>query len=114
VRDSDSSTSGDANVVARLQAMARAESVRVTAHAHQEMVEESVRMDDVLEALGNCVLIEDYPEHRRGACCLVGGTTMAGRPLHVVCATTPPVLVIITVYEPRPPKWITPVQRNVK
>ena len=92
--------------------MARSESVLVTAHAHQEMVEDDVSMDDVLEALGNGTIIEDYPTHRRGACCLVNGVTRTGRPLHVVCTTEQPILVIITVYEPKPPKWTTPVQRN--
>ena len=97
-----------------LRALARSESVRVTVHAHQEMVEEGITMDDVLEAVANGDVIEDYPTHRRGACCLVGGTSRAGRPLHIVCTTAQPVLVIITAYEPKPPRWITPVQRSVE
>jgi hypothetical protein len=88
--------------------------VRVTVHAHQEMVEEGITMDDVLRVIAAGDVIEDYPTHRRGACCLVGGTTRAGRPLHIVCTTAQPVLVIITVYEPKPPKWITPIQRRVE
>ena len=97
-----------------LRTLARSESVRVTVHAHQEMVEENVSMDDVLEAIAAGAIIEDYPTHRRGACCLVGGTTLAGRPLHIVCTTERPILVIITVYEPKPPKWISPVQRSAE
>jgi hypothetical protein len=97
-----------------LRALARSESVRVTVHAHQEMVEDGITMDDVLEAIANCDVIEDYPAHRRGACCLVNGTTRARRPLHIVCTTAQPVLVIITVYEPKPPRWITPIQRRVE
>lgn len=34
--------------------------------------------------------------------------------LHVVSTTAQPVLVIITVYEPKPPKWVTPTQRSEK
>ena len=45
--------------------------VRVTLHAQQEMVEEEIRYDDVLEAISRSHIIENYPEHRRGACCLV-------------------------------------------
>jgi hypothetical protein len=78
------------------------------------MVEEGITMDDVLEAIANGDVIEDYPPHRRGACCLVGGTSRAGRPLHIVCTTTQPALAIMTVYEPKPPKWITPTQRSVE
>lgn len=86
--------------------------VRVTLHAQQEMVEEDIQYDDVLGALTRCQLLENYPEHRRGACCLVYGDTALGRPLHVVCTTAMPVLILITVYEPKPPKWVTPTQRR--
>jgi hypothetical protein len=76
------------------------------------MVEDDVSLRDVLEAIGTAGILEDYPTHRRGACCLLSGSTRAGRPLHVVCTTTRPILVIITVYEPKPPKWTTPTQRS--
>ncbi len=87
--------------------------MRVTAHAHQAMVEEDFLLDDLLYVIGNSQVIEDYPEHRRGACCLLYGTTMSGRPMHIVCTTRLPVLVIVTVYEPRPPKWISPTRRKL-
>ncbi|MBM4122800.1 MAG: DUF4258 domain-containing protein [Nitrospira sp.] len=57
-------------------------------------------------------VIENYPEHRRGPCCLLNGQTERGRPLHIVCTTAQPSLIIITAYEPRPPKWVTPTQRR--
>jgi hypothetical protein len=56
--------------------------------------------------------LEHYPEHRRGACCLVNGSTEEGRPLHVVCTTGQPLLILITVYEPRSPRWLTPRERR--
>ena len=96
----------------RVRTQARDDNVRVTVHAQQEMVEEGVTLDEVLEAILTGQILEDYPQHRRGACCLIGGATRAGRALHVVCTTAQPVLILITVYEPRPPKWITPTQRR--
>jgi len=98
--------------VNRIRDLARRGAVRFTLHAHQEMVEEDISVDEVLEALSLCDIVEDYPEHRRGACCLVTGQTAAGRPLHIVCTSGHPVLVVITVYEPKPPKWVTPYQRG--
>jgi hypothetical protein len=35
-----------------------------------------------------------------------------GRPLHVACTTGRPMVTIITVYEPKPPKWVTPSKRR--
>ena len=96
----------------RIQAQARVGDLRVTQHAQQEMTEEQISLDDVLEAISQGIVLEDYPQHRRGACCLVYGRTRAGRAVHVVCTSAQPTLIIITVYEPKLPKWITPTQRR--
>jgi len=100
------------SVLNQIKSQAAAEKFRVTQHAHEEMVEEGVSLAEVLEAIQSSALLEYYAEHRRGPCCLLNGLTKAGRPLHVVCTTAQPVLVLITVYEPKPPKWVTPRQRS--
>jgi len=99
-------------IVSRIRAQAAAEQFRVTQHAQKEMVGESILLAEVLEAIGSSELLENYPEHRRGACCLILGHTRTGRPLHIVCTTEAPLLIIITLYEPRPPKWVTPAKRG--
>lgn len=86
--------------------------LRITQHAQQEMAEEDILLDDTLQAILSGLILENYPEHRRGPCCLVCGYTDQGRPLHVVCTTAQPLLILITVYEPRPPKWVTPTRRG--
>ena len=96
----------------RIQVQARANNVRVTLHAQQEMVEEQISLGEVLEAVSQGHILEDYAQHRRGACCLLYGVTRAGRDIHVVCTTARPTLIIITVYEPKLPKWLTPTQRR--
>ncbi len=101
-------------IVERIRAQADAEEVRLTLHAQQGMAAEDIRMDDVLEALRAPDVLENYPGHQRGACCLVHGQTSEGRHLHVVCTSTQPSLIIITVYEPKPPKWVSPTQRKSK
>jgi hypothetical protein len=96
----------------QIQAQAAAETLRLTAHAQEEMRDEDITLDEVVEAIATSQILENYPEHRRGACCLLGGQTTAGRPLHIVCTSAHPVLIIITVYAPQPPKWLTPTQRR--
>ena len=88
------------NDLEQVRRQAATENVLVTQHAHQEMVEEEITFDDLRESVATGQILENYPDHRRGACCLVNGITNAGRPLHVVCTTALPVLIIITVYEP--------------
>jgi len=99
-------------VIERIRAQAIAENLRITQHAQQEMVEENIIFDEVLEAICTGEILENYPQHRRGPCCLLKGLSRNVRPLHIVCTTTRPVLIIITVYEPKPPKWKTPTQRR--
>ncbi|MBI4824225.1 MAG: DUF4258 domain-containing protein [Nitrospirae bacterium] len=99
-------------ILRRIRTQANAEDIRITLHAHQEMAEEDITLDEVLEAIASGDILENYPEHRRGACCLLNGLTKKGRHLHIVCTTAMPVLIIITLYEPKPPKWVTPAQRR--
>ena len=98
--------------LSRIREQASLALVRVTAHAHQEMVEEHILLDDVLVAMREAKLVENYPEHKRGACCLVCGRDSNGRYLHIVCTSSLEVVIIITVYEPMFPKWATPFERG--
>ncbi len=97
----------------RIQRQVAAETFRVTQHAQKEMDAEEITLDEVLAAIANSQILENYAEHKRGPCCLLYGRTQQGRPLHVVCTTARPLLIIITVYEPLPPRWVSPIQRRV-
>jgi hypothetical protein len=99
-------------IAARLRQQAEADALRVTVHAHQEMVEEDVSLEEVREVLLDAAVVENYPEHKRGPCCLVCRQTSRARYVHVVCTTSLEVTIVITVYEPKPPKWATPFERG--
>ena len=88
------------------------DNIRVTQHAQAEMAEERIVLDEVKVALAKGQIVEHYPEHRRGPCCLVCGFTAGARPLHVVCTAGGEVLILITAYEPKPPRWVTPLERR--
>jgi hypothetical protein len=65
-----------------------------------------------LHAMLSAELLEDYPDWWLGPSCLVHGQTDLGRDLHIVVSYSGLPVTIITVYEPHPPKWITPTQRG--
>lgn len=98
--------------LAKIQAQASEENFRITQHAQVEMDAEEITLDEVLAAIAGGQILEDYSEHKRGPCCLLYGRTHRGRHLHIVCTTAKPRLIIITVYEPLPPKWVIPTQRR--
>ena len=106
-------TGNGPNIAKRIRGQVERQEVRVTKHALAEMIEEAITLDEVFEAMVSGSVVENYPEHRRGACCLFGGRTAENRPLHVVCTTAQPVLIVITVYQPKPPKWTTPRERKM-
>jgi hypothetical protein len=108
----DGEETEDGVIAGRLRQQAITDRIRLTVHAHQEMVEEDIALDDVRDVLLSARLLEDYPEHRRGACCLFCGYISRNRYVHVVCTTALDLAIIITVHEPRPPKWVTPFERG--
>lgn len=71
--------------------------------------------NEVREVLNVGEIIEEYLQDRPVASCLIFGRTKAGRPLHIVCAPVveEKVLVIITVYQPDPTKWVD-FRRRIK
>lgn len=101
-------------MLAEIQAQTIRRAMRITDHAREEMEAEAITLAEVREAIAIGQIIENYPDHRRGACCLLCGLSTQGRFLHVVCTTSLPLLVIITVYVPTPPKWISPTERSLK
>ena len=74
-------------ILGRVRAQAAAENIRITQHAQQEMAEENITLDEALQAIATAQILENYPEHKRGPCCLLNGVTDNERPVHVVCTT---------------------------
>ena len=57
-----------AGVLQKIRAQAAADKIRITQHGHQEMVQEDIILDEVLQVIAGGEVLEDYPDHRRGAC----------------------------------------------
>ena len=99
-------------ILQRVKAQAADDNFVLTLHAAEEMQDENVLLDEVLASIAAGVLLENYPAFYKGPCCLISGVGNRGRYLHTVCSTSRPKLFIITVYEPKLPKWVTPTQRG--
>ncbi len=70
---------------------------------------------EIHQVLRRGEIIEEYSGDQPFPSCLIYGKTEEERPLHVVCAPfiEENTLVIITVYEPDPTKWID-YRRRIK
>ena len=80
-------------------------------HAELERRVDDLTFAQIHESLLNGQILEQYPDTGRGESCLVVG--FAGElPIHVVCGWRGDKVALITVYVPRPPKFIDPWTRG--
>ncbi len=79
--------------------------IKISFHGLDEMTEDDIGVDDVLEAIINGEMIEDYPEDRRGHSCLIFGWSR-GRPVHSVCTIVDKNVFLITVWIPDSAHWM--------
>lgn len=74
-------------------------------HAHTERQAEHITIKEIEKAILSGEIIESYSKDERGESVLIGATLL-NRGLHIVCGTRGGRILIVTVYEPRMPKWI--------
>ena len=78
---------------------------RFSDHAVKRMIQKSIDRFEVENAITKGEIIEEYPDDKYSSSCLIYGKTKAGRDLHVQISL-PPVVVVITVYEPDLGEWV--------
>jgi hypothetical protein len=84
-----------------------------THHADIERRVDELTFAQIEEALLSGEILERYPDTGRGESCLVVG--FAGDvAIHAVCGWRGEKVVLITVYVPRPPKFVDPWTRGGK
>ena len=83
----------------------------VSSHADQEAADEDIDIADIRDAILNDEILEQYADTGRGPSCLILGFVRE-RPIHVVCGWRGESVVIVTVYIPKPPKFVNPWTRG--
>ena len=82
-----------------------------TNHADIERQQDDLTFSQIELALLNGEILEQYLDDPRGESCLILG--YAGKiTIHIVCGWRGNKIVIITVYIPKPPKFINPKTRG--
>ena len=79
--------------------------LRWTNHVLVRLVQRGISTDDIICALGNCEIIEQYPTDYPHPSCLVLGFTLNNSFIHVVCGIGEGELWLITAYHPNPDEW---------
>ncbi|HHT9146748.1 MAG TPA: DUF4258 domain-containing protein [Candidatus Wunengus sp. YC61] len=73
-------------------------------HAVKRMIKRSISRRELETVISGGEIIEEYPHDKYSPSCLVYGKTEAGRDLHIQ-VSLPPIVVVITAYEPDPEEW---------
>jgi hypothetical protein len=81
-----------------------------TSHADLERKADDLTLGQVGTALLNGRILEQYSDTGRGESCLILGYA-EDVPIHIVCGWRGQKVAIITVYIPKPPKFIDPKTR---
>lgn len=81
-------------------------------HADSERQEEDLSIAQIEQSILSGRILENYPDTGRGRSCLVAGFADDGTPIHAICGMRGRRLVIITVYVPKPPKFVHPFHRG--
>ena len=88
-----------------IASLCKAQSVRWTRHILERIFQRGILLEDVINALSNGEIIEQYPTDYPFPSCLVMGKTRSGKSLHVVCGSSGTELWLITAYFPNPVEW---------
>ena len=91
--------------IKKLQLYYDEDMVFVTAHAAERFRQRGIKNKDIIYAVQNGEIIEQYPEDYPYPSCLLLGFTVKSRPLHVVMSDEGTASRIITAYFPDKDKW---------
>ncbi len=69
------------------------------------MIKRSITRLEIEDAVISGEVIEEYPDDKYSPSCLIYGKTKNGRDVHVQLSL-PPLIIIITTYDPDPDEWI--------
>jgi len=96
-----------------IKAKIRANQYSYTHHAELERRADELKFTEIEEALLDGKILEHYPDTGRGESCLIVGFAN-DLPIHIVCGWRGNKVALITVYIPRPPKFLDPWTRREK
>jgi hypothetical protein len=82
-------------------------------HAEIERRAEDLTFAQIEDALLSGEILEQYPDTGRGESCLIVGFS-GETPIHTVCGWRGEQVALVTVYIPRPPKFIDPWTRGAQ
>ena len=83
----------------------KSENIIISLHGHLRLNERNITVDDVMNAINNGEIIEQYPEDFPFPSCLILGLSIRGVYIHIVVSMNDDKIYLITAYVPNSDKW---------
>lgn len=83
----------------------KSENIVISLHGQLRLNERNITVDDVINAINNGEIIEQYPEDFPFPSCLVLGISINNDYIHVVVSMDAGKIYLITAYKPGLDKW---------
>ena len=101
----------------RVIALINQNSVRISAHGYDELVEDDILTRDVISGISTAIVVEDYPDYHKGPAVLTLQYDLEGSPIHVLWGIPKSKLapaVLVTAYRPDPARWSSDFTKRQK
>jgi len=79
--------------------------IALTKHAKERLTERNISIADIINGIETGEIIKQYEEDKPLPSCLILGTSVKRRPLHIVISHDKEFIYLITAYYPDPEKW---------
>lgn len=83
----------------------KSENIVITLHGQLRLNERNISVDDVMNAIDNGEIIEQYPKDFPFPSCLILGLAVANTYIHVVVSMNEDKIYLITAYVPSTDTW---------
>lgn len=83
----------------------QSENIVISLHGQLRLNERNITVDDVMNAIDNGEIIEQYPEDFPFPSCLILGLTIHDVYIHIVVSMNDDKIYLITAYVPDTDKW---------
>lgn len=91
--------------IKQLRALNKAEQIAITEHARRRLVERGISVNDIIRCIDTGEIIKQYEDDKPFPSCLILGTAIEGKYIHVVVSHDSEWIYLITAYHPDTDVW---------